>query len=145
MKFIIESKKSRYEITQILQKNTSRSFFCRNYDEFFNGKIFEESFKIQRNINYRNSFLPVIKGSIKETEYGTKIEIQTRMNLFVIVVLCIWFGGISFGCVITPFTDFKIPYIFIPYLMLVAGILITILPYKYETKISKEKLEELLK
>lgn len=147
MKFILESKKSKDEIIQILKDNTSpaRSIFYRNYDEFFNGKILEDSFKIQRNINYRNSFLPVLIGEIKKTDSSTRITIKTRMNLFVIIFLCIWFGGVSFGCLITPFADFEILFKFIPYLMLVAGILITVLPYKYEIKKAKEKLEELLK
>ena len=147
MKFIVESKKSKDEIIQILKDNTSpaRSILNRNYNEFFNGKILEDSFKIQRNINYRNSFLPVLIGEIKKTDSSTKITIKTRMNLFVIIFLCIWFGGVSFGCLITPFADFEIQFKFIPYLMLFAGLLITILPYKYETKKAKEKLEELLK
>ena len=50
-----------------------------------------------------------------------------------------------FFILITPFADFEIQFRFIPYFMLVAGILITILPYKYEAKKAKEKLEELLK
>ena len=147
MKFILESKKSKDEIIQILKDNTSpaRSIFYRNYDEFFNGKILEDSFKIQRNINYKNSFLPVLIGEIKKTDSSTRITIKTRMNLFVIIFLCIWFCGVSFGCLITPFADFEILFKFIPYLMLVAGILITVLPYKYEIKKAKEKLEELLK
>ena len=146
MKFILESKKSIDEITKILKDNTSpcRSVFYRNYDELFNGEILEDSFKIQRNINYRNSFLPVLIGEIKKTDSGSKITIKTRLNLFVIVFLCIWFSVVSLGCLITLFADLKIQFRFIPYLMLVAGILITILPYKYETKKAKEKLEELL-
>jgi len=147
MKFILESKKSKDEIIQVLKDNTSpcRSVFYRNYADFFNGKIFEASFKIQRNINYRNSFLPVLIGEINETDSGTIITIKTRLNLFVIVFLCIWFGGVSLGCLITPFADFEIQFRFIPYIMLITGILITILPYKYEIKRAKEKLEELLK
>ena len=147
MKFILESKKSKDEIIQIMKDNTSpaRSIFYRNYDEFFNGKILKDSFKLQRNINYRNSFLPVLIGEINETDSCTRITIKTRMNLFVIVFLCLWFGGVSLGCLITPFVDFEIQFKFIPYLMLLAGILITVLPYKYETKKAKEKLEELLK
>ena len=147
MKFILESRKSKEEIIQVLKDNTSpsRSVFYRNYDEFFNGKIFEASFKIQRNINYRNSFLPVLIGEINETDSGTRITIKTRLNLFVIVFLCVWVGIVFLGCLITPFADFEIQFRFIPYFMLVAGILITILPYKYEAKKAKEKLEELLK
>ena len=68
MEYIIKTSKSKSEIIQILENNTSekRSVFYRNYDEFFNGNISEDSFKIQRNISYRNSFLPVIIGTIKE-------------------------------------------------------------------------------
>ena len=128
MEFIINTKKSKNEIAQILQKNTSEKIriFCE-YDEFFNGEILEESFKIQRNINYRNSFLPVIIGKIKETENGSEISIKMRLNHFVKGFMTFWFSFVILFCLMMPFKKFDFPDSLIPYLMLVFGIqLVTI-------------------
>ena len=99
MEFIIKTKKSKNEIAQILQKNTSEKIriFCE-YDEFFNGEILEESFKIQRNITYKNSFLPVIIGKIKETENGSEIYIKMRLNHLVKGFMTFWFSFVILFC-----------------------------------------------
>lgn len=143
MEFIIVSKKSKEAIVKILQENTSpqrESGSCR----FFNGQILEDSFKIRRNINYRNSFLPVINGVLEETDYGTKVTIKARMESFVRIFMYIWFGIISLACIVTLFSDLEFPFKFIPYFMLFAGILTAVLQYKYEIKKAKAMLEEIL-
>ncbi len=147
MKYIIQTKKSKNEITQILQENTSEKMhiFCGIYDEFFNGTISEESFKIQRNINYRNSFLPVIIGKIKEIENGSEIFIKMRLNNFVKGFMTFWFSFVILFCLMVPFMKFDFPSCLIPYIMLVFGILLVTISNKCETKIAKNKLEELLK
>ena len=147
MEYIIKTSKSKSEIIQILENNTSekRSVFYRNYDEFFNGNISEDSFKIQRNISYRNSFLPVIIGTIKETDNGSEISMKMRLSLFVTGFMIFWFSFVIIFCLMMPFIKFDFPICLVPYLMLVFGILLVIIPNKIETKIAKEKLEELLK
>ena len=147
MEYIIKTSKSKSEIIQILENNTSekRSVFYRNYDEFFNGNISEDSFKIQRNISYRNSFLPVIIGTIKETDNGSEISMKMRLSLFVTGFMIFWFSFVIIFCLMMPFIKFDFPISLVPYLMLVFGILLVIIPNKIETKIAKEKLEELLK
>lgn len=147
MKYIINSRKTKAEIIQILKENTSekRSVFYREYDEFFNGKIFEDSFKIQRNISYRNSFLPVIIGSITEAENGSEITMKFRLNLFVTGFMTFWFSFVIIFCLIMPFIKFDFPICLVPYLMLAFGILLVTIPNRIETKKAIEKLEELLK
>ena len=146
MEFIIKTKKSKNEIAQILQKNTSEKIriFCE-YDEFFNGEILEESFKIQRNITYKNSFLPVIIGKIKETENGSEIYIKMRLNHFVKGFMTFWFSFVILFCLIMPFINFDLPFCLIPYIMLAFGILLVTIPNRIETKVAKKKLEELLR
>ena len=105
----------------------------------------EESFKIQRKITYKNSFLPVIIGKIKETENGSEISIKMRLNHFVKGFMTFWFSFVILFCLMMPFKKFDFPDSLIPYLMLVFGILLVTISNKYETKIVKKKLEELLK
>ena len=121
MKFEIETRKTKEEIIQILLKNTSeqRGIGFRNYDKFFSGKVGENSFKIYRNIRYRNSFLPIFIGNIEESKTGCKICIKTRMVIFVIIFLSVWFTGIIGGCLAMPVAHVPIPQALFPYVMLI--------------------------
>lgn len=147
MKFLIETNKTKDEILQIIRNNTSehRGVFFSNNGEFFNGKILENSFKIQRNISYRNSFLPVIIGNIEEKDSGAKVSIKMRMNLFIKGFMTFWFSFVILFCLMVPFLHFDMPFCFIPYIMLVFGIVLAVLPNRIETRKAKEKLEELLR
>ena len=146
MRFSIKSNKSKDEIIQILKTNTSerKGLSYRKYDEYFNGTVKEDSFKIQRNINYKNSFLPVIIGTIKSSENGTEINIKMRLNLFIKGFMIFWFTFVVLFCIITPFAQFDMPFCLIPYIMLIAGVLLVTIPGRIERTIAKEKLEELL-
>lgn len=147
MKFTIETQKSKEDIIQILSQNTSKqkSVFFRNCDEFFSGAISDDSFKIQRNITYRNSFCPVLIGYIQQSDGICKINVSTRLIIPVIILMTVWFTGVIFGCLVTPFAGFPMPHALIPYLMLAGGILLITLPRRFEEKKAKEKLKELLK
>ena len=147
MRFIIETKKSKNEILQIIRDNTyikTSAFDFPKGDKYFEGSVSENSFKICRCIQYRNSFLPLIIGTIEAHEYGSTINIRMRMAIPVIVFISIWFTGVLAGCLIVPFTGFPMPAALIPYIMLVFGILLVIIPNKIEAKKAREKLEELL-
>ena len=147
MRFIIETKKSKDDILQIIRGNTytrTSVFDFSEGDRYFAGKVFENSFKIFRCIHYRNSFLPVIMGNIEANEYGSTIKIKMRMAIPVIIFLGIWFTGVLAGCLIVPFAGFSMPFGLVPYLMLVFGILIVVIPNKIEAEKARKKLEELL-
>lgn len=148
MRFIIETKKSKDEILQIIRDNTyikTSVFDFPKGDKDFEGSVSENSFKICRCIHYRNSFLPLIIGTIEKSDYDStlKIKINMRMTLFVSVFISIWFTGVLAGCLIVPFAGFPMPAALVPYAMLVFGILLVIIPNKIEAKKAREKLEEL--
>lgn len=148
MRFIIETKKSKDEILQIIRGNTyikTSVFDFPKGDKYFEGSVSENSFKICRCIHYRNSFLPLIIGTIEAHEYGSTINIRMRTAIPVIVFLVIWLTSVLAGCLIVPFAGFPMPAALIPYIMLVFGILLVIIPNKIEAKKAREKLEELLK
>ena len=148
MRFIIETKKSKDEILQIIRDNTHIRTSVFGFSEgntYFEGKVCENSFKICRCIHYRNSFLPLIIGTIEAHEYGSTINIRMRMAISVIVFLVVWFTGVITACLIFPFVGFPMPAALVPYIMLVFGILLVIIPNKIEAKKAREKLEELLK
>lgn len=66
-----------------------------DYSKKFYGEVNERNFTIRRTIEYRNSFLPTIKGTIKQSSFSiqeTDINIEMRMGIFVMVFGAIWFG-----------------------------------------------------
>ncbi len=63
----------------------------------FMGDAADGKFKIQRDINYRNSFLPIIKGTIEPApEYnGSRITLRMGMHKAVIIFLSFWIGAVA--------------------------------------------------
>ena len=154
MKFTIETSKSKEEVLRIIKENThtrtSIFDFKGNSGKFFEGKVFEDSFKISRIVHYRNDLLPVIKGEIEEIEGGCKVSVKMRMPVFAIIFFSIWIPCGILGGIFVPLagsvpeqTDF-FPF-FIPMIGFSLFTFIMFSIYRYETKKSKEKLEELLK
>ena len=64
------------------------------------GNVSETGFKIRRVISYRNSFLPVIGGSIMPRAYGSSVQVSMRMNWFTIMFMLIWMGGVLVGAMV---------------------------------------------
>src|ERR1700689_2347229 len=58
----------------------------------FLGVVENLSFRIQRNIQYRNSFLPIIRGKIESTPTGSRVNVFLYMQPFSLVFILIWFG-----------------------------------------------------
>jgi hypothetical protein len=57
----------------------------------YQGTISESGFQISRIIDYRNSFLPVIRGSFEVQPHQTLIHVQMSIHTFVIAFLGFWF------------------------------------------------------
>ncbi|MEL3907006.1 MAG: hypothetical protein P1P65_08305 [Treponema sp.] len=152
MHFIIKTEKTKNEVLQIIRDNTrikNTVLDISKGDKYFEGKIFEDSFKIRRIMRYRNSFLPIIIGKIEETDSGSKIKIKMRMNGFVIGFISLWFTVVIISCIAMflamLLSTFNRPSGFIPFIMFFFGILIVIIPNKIEVKKGQEKLQALLK
>lgn len=146
MKFTIETSKSKEEVLRIIKENThtrTSIFDFKTHEEFFEGRVFEDSFSLLRIIHYRNDILPVIKGNIEEIEGGCRVNIKMRMPIFAIIFFSIWLPGGILGSILIllerDFISFFITLVGFPLFAL-----IFFLMYKYEAKKSKEKLEELL-
>lgn len=129
---------------------TDRSFrdLFKRPTKPYNGKIQGDSFTMTRNINYRNSFLPVITGKIKANyQGGSEIKITLSLHLFVIIFMCFWMSmvgiaGVSF--LVMMFNSGKvIAGGFIPLGMFVFGYLLTIISFNIEANIAKKFLYEL--
>ncbi|MEP6645683.1 MAG: hypothetical protein ABJC12_01220 [Saprospiraceae bacterium] len=120
----------------------------------YEGKIENGEFTINRIINYRNSFLPVINGVIASTPRGTTIFVKMRLVIIVLIFIIFWLGMVGFaGTGLLLAGIFKIqsdppvnflPYSFIPLGMFFMGVFMTSYAFKRESKKAKIFLEELL-
>lgn len=123
-----------------------------SYSKSYIGKIYKDSFVIKRAINYRNSFLPIIKGTIKEDNNGTYIYVKMELHELIKVFMIIWCGGILLSCFATIYSLINENradsengiFMFLPFLMLLVGILMTIIGFKTESKKSIKDMEKLL-
>ncbi len=118
------------------------------------GTVDDHSFCIMRIITYRNSFLPVITGTVEKDLQTAKtvIKITMRLPWFVFCFLCVWFGGVFLASVTSLFylaahliagTHFDTSLI-IPFVMLFVAYIPIIAAFKYECRKAKQCLEELL-
>lgn len=154
---IYHSSLSKEELLLHLQNQieSKKSFgfgsFKHSYSKSYIGKIYNDSFEIKRAINYRNSFLPLIKGHVKNDLTGSKIYVKMGLLDFVKAFMILWLGGVSVACIATIYsllsTDLSREggfFIFIPFIMLLAGILMVTFGFKVESKKSITDLEQIL-
>ncbi len=105
----------------------------------FEGTVSREGFKIERAINYRNSFLPILHGTFRPDVTGTRIEVTMKMHPFVLLFSVFWFGAVLSGFVLGIIGSFASDHIPFEVLigagtMLVAFYLMTILGFGFEAK-----------
>lgn len=145
-KFEINSDLSSVEVVQRIENCTGKKkFFNFSHTHEFSGHVNENAFEITKNISYRNSFLPVIVGKIKQTDLGTKITITMRLHPVVICFMLIWFTGVGIGCIaiFLIMDEFSLPML-IPFGMLIFGIALVSAGFGIEAAKQKERLIELL-
>ena len=86
-------------IESIIEPKKSFSFsFFENRTKPYEGKLIDSSFEISRIINYRNSFLPVIKGQISSYLGRTEVAVRMRPVVFVLIFVSFWLGVVGLVC-----------------------------------------------
>jgi len=96
----------------------------------FLGSVENLSFKIRRNIHYRNSFLPLIQGKIIPTPTGSRLDVFMYMQPFSLIFMLIWFGflvNLESGVV-----NANIARSFIPLGMIVFGLVMSLGGFFFE-------------
>lgn len=119
----------------------------------YEGTVTENSFEISRIIDYRNSFLPVIKGEFSSFLGKTEISVKMRPAISVLIFMAIWFSATGLGCVATAtvaignlkkgMRDELDPLFLIPFVMFAFGYGLIMFGYKREAKRSKKFLIDL--
>ncbi|RYE53332.1 MAG: hypothetical protein EOP48_14635 [Sphingobacteriales bacterium] len=142
-------------IGRITEPKKGFSFsFPGNRTKPYEGKLMDRSFEISRIINYRNSFLPIIKGHISTYLGKTEVAIKMRPIVFVLIFMSFWLGVVGLVClgtIISAIMKFEklleqgfSPLALIPFGMFVFGYALLTIGYKAESKKSKAFLKQLL-
>ncbi|HYV95199.1 MAG TPA: hypothetical protein VE978_25720 [Chitinophagales bacterium] len=143
-------------LAQIIEpKETFNHFFwTKNSSKPYEGKLKDGYFKIRRIIDYRNSFLPMIMGHVSQTQAYTEIRIRMRPAKAVIIFMIFWMGVVLSVCIVVLLAliaqyrqVLKEGFSFgalIPFIMVVFGCLLFTIPFKYESKKSKQYFKTLL-
>ena len=78
-----------------------RAAFSRRAPESppFIGTIGRHSFRIWRDIRYRNSFLPVVRGEILAIASGSRLQVTMTLHWLVTLFMLVWFGGVGLALV----------------------------------------------
>ena len=157
--FKLQTKLSATEVQQriesIMEPKKGFSFsFSGNRTKPYEGRLLGHSFEINRIINYRNSFLPVIKGHISTYLGKTEVAIKMRPVVFVLIFMSFWLGIVGMVCLgfitaaILNFSQLLkqgfSPVALIPFAMFGFGYALLTIGYKAESRKSKTFLTELL-
>ncbi|WP_343635618.1 hypothetical protein [Fluviicola sp.] len=121
----------------------------------YNGKLVGNTFKINRNINYQNSFLPEIKGTITTCLGKTEVDLSMTLTLFVRIFMIVYFSLLAIPSAVILLVLFRrllhfyfeglSPFLVIPIGMFLVAYLLMILAFKGEARGSKKRLNTLLK
>lgn len=145
-KFQIDTDLSSIEVAQRIRTVTGKiKLFSLTPEYEFRGRVSDSEFKIIKNILYRNSFLPIVKGKIEQKGTGTSVTISMRLHLLVMCFLSIWFSGVGLGCivVISDLNAFTLPML-TPFGLLIFGVVLVSGSFWYEASKQKRRLIELL-
>lgn len=120
--------------------------FRKVSDKEYEGDINDNSFDISKIIQYRNSFIPQIKGTIQKNNQGTQIEVTMQLHVFVFVFLIFWcsFALLFFiGIGIRDIENRKISVeLLIPFFMLLFVYALATIGFKIESNSAKDDFKK---
>jgi hypothetical protein len=153
VKLKLQSNLGMNEIFKNLKSNIGeKKWFSNPKDKYFVGMCSITQFKINRSIQYRNSFLPMIEGRIIRGNDITKIDVSMSFHPLVLIFGFVWFSGIGLRCFLAILILLDVikegqnkQLLFVPFLLLGGGIALFSIPFKIEVKKAKDKLMDILK
>ena len=114
----------------------------------YEGTISGNTFRINRIIIGRNSFIPIIKGDIHSQPFGCSIKIRMSLHELVIGFMLLWLwttGSIGMFALFAWLVEPSVGPIFLPILgMFMFGWLLCLIPFKIEAKAATKFLSILL-
>lgn len=148
--YTFESPLKKTEVIKRLHEQTAPMQLFQNKKDkrLFNGTVNTDTFDLTRVINYRNSFNPVMKGTVNDLVYGTEVKVKMRPTTFVIGFSIFWVGFVVLFSGLTLSIPMQagdpVFMRFIPCIMLIFFFLMQLYGFNSEVRKSKKALEELL-
>lgn len=96
----------------------------------FLGSVENLTFRIRRNIQYRNSFLPMIRGKINPMPTGSRVNVFMYMHPFSLAFMLVWFGFLVL--IESRVADMNIARSFVPIGMAVFGLALSLGGFFFE-------------
>jgi len=154
-KFCIVSSLKPTEVQEQLQSEVGPTagfsfinMFSRSDGKFFEGFAVKGNFEFKRGIQYRNSFLPMIKGHTEGWLNGSRVYVKMRLQPVVVVFMCVWLvavGTAGIGVLTESIANNQFsPDVLIPLGMFTFGYALVMGSYTYERNKAKDKLLEML-
>ena len=137
---------SQDEVKKRMSKNIEP--FGSDWGRIFEGELKGNLFEIRRNIWYQSSFIPAIKGVIRNDGEKTFLQVEMKLPTLVLIFVCI-----SFGFAFIIFLLFVMAGIFsghfpivalLPFGMMVFCYLLTMTSFKLECGKTKKELEKII-
>ena len=143
-KELIESISENIEPKRAYRKKS----FGKSNTKPYEGSINGSEFKVNRIINYRNSFIPIISGFISQTTRGSRVMVKMRLHAFVYVFMAVWLGATGYifsSWSISSLTGdtFELEAL-MPLGMLVFGYLLATISFQVEAIKAKKDLAKIL-
>ena len=113
----------------------------------FLGKVNRDTFRLHRDIRYRNSFLPRIWGRILPGRTGSRVTVNMFIHPFAILFMIVWFGGLGYGVMqLWVHRKEAVPYaVLVPTAMILFGVALVLVCFIPEAAKAKRLLESALK
>ena len=123
----IVSGKSREDICMILYSALEQRKLFLSLDVECAGEVYPTHFKIRlRKKYYRNSFVPVITGTVTEKEEGCVIDAVMQIDIAARIIILVWFGflllifsALFISSFISGFDNMR--FLVIPFFMMICG------------------------
>ena len=142
--FEIKTTLSRQEVVDVLSANTSEraeQASCTSY-RYFEGSVFSNQFKINKNLRYTKPFQPCINGVIEQKDDCTNIRVLMNMQNNVKEALIIFCSILAF---LVGWKYFYHYHWIAPILLLVAAISVMLGLFWFEVNNNRTYLKRLLK
>jgi hypothetical protein len=109
----------------------------------FLGKVGPGTFRLHRDIRYRNSFLPLVWGRIVPTRAGSRIEVTMFLHPLVTLFMIVWFAGLGYMLVqLWVHRKEAVPYaVFGPAIMILFGVTLVLVCFIPEAIKAKRLIE----
>lgn len=109
----------------------------------FLGKVGSGTFRLHRDIRYRNSFLPLVWGRIVPRSGGSRINVTMLLHPFAALFMIVWFSGLGYGVVqLWLHRKEAVPYaVLVPAAMILFGVALVLVGFIPEAIKAKRLIE----